>query len=99
MTLLEGEIIRSLVGEELGAMAQDEVIQLQHGALGRGIIPRRVRGETKSVGLSEFLQPIKSPLHRADDAIGVTRREGGFPAVHPLCVQLAEYPLHLAVCS
>src|SRR5580700_9946132 len=97
MTLLEYEIIGSLVGEELRAMAQDEVVQLQHGLFGGGIIPGRMSAESE--GLGELLQPVKSPLHRADDAVGVTGSEGGFPAVHPACVQIAEYPLHLAVCS
>ena len=83
MTLLEHEIIRSLVGEKLGAMTQDEVVQLQHGPLGSSIIPRSVRGKTESEGLGEVLQPLKSPLHRADDAVGVAGGEGRFPAVHP----------------
>src|SRR5450631_4386461 len=97
MTLLQDEVLRSLIGEELGAMAEDEVVQLQHDALRSGVVLLRMLGKAETVKLGEFLQPIKSPLQRAHDAIGVEGGQPGFPAVHPARVQFPQGSLHLAV--
>ena len=80
VALLQDEVLRSLVGEELGAMAQDEVVQLQHDALRGGVVLLRMLGKAETVRLGEFLQPIKSPLHRAHDAVGVDGWSGRFPS-------------------
>jgi hypothetical protein len=42
---------------------------------------------------TEVFEPVEAPLEGADDAIGVTCGERGFPRVHPLCVEPGEHYL------
>jgi hypothetical protein len=97
MALLQDKVARGLIREKLGAVAEDEVIELEHRPLPRGIVSRWMRSEAESVGLGKLLQPLESPLHRAHDAVGVPSSKVGLPAVHPACVEFAYGTPHFAV--
>src|SRR5580692_374297 len=98
MALLQYKVSRRLVGEKFGAMTQDEIIHLQHRPLPRSVVLRRVVGKGEAVGARKLLKPVKSPLNRAHDTVGVTGGKSSLPTVHPTPVKLAQ-PAQEALCA
>ena len=84
----------ALIAEEFVAVANEELIDADHGGFGgEGIAQDLGTGDgvLKTVRLKEGLDPLESPLERADYAIFVAGGQLGLPAVHPSRVFLFEH--------
>ena len=93
MTFFQAKIRGSFVAVELLGRSDDAFIDGEHGGVGL----RRITagdgiadGQTRDAAVARgdpIFQPVKSPFQRADNAIGIPRRQLRFPGVHPSCVQ------------
>ena len=71
-TLLEAEISGALVAEEEMAIADEELVDADHGLLGRGLVAQDLRAGnsgSKAMRFEEWSDPLETPLEGADDAI------------------------------
>ena len=94
MTFFQAKIRGSFVAVELLGRSDDAFIDGEHGGVGLrritagdGIANGQTRDGRQIARGDPIFQPVKSPFQRADNAIGIARRQLRFPGVHPSCVQ------------
>jgi len=76
------------------AMADEELVDEDHGGLGKRGIGRNLRTRQrlrKAVLAQKRLNPLEAPLQRAHHAILVARRQPRLPLIHPACVSLLDH--------
>ena len=107
MTLFQAKIRGSFVAVELLGCGDDAFIDGEHCGerlrritAGDGVANGQTRDGRQIARGNPIFQPVKSPFQRADDTIGIPRRQLRFPGVHPSCVQLFQHAASmLAVCG
>ncbi len=94
MALFQTEIRGALVAEEHVAVADEELVDADHGGFGRRGVAHNVgignRG-AKAVRLEKGRDPLEAPLQRAHHAIFVARGQPRLPRVHPARVPVSQH--------
>ena len=86
MAFFQAEVSGAPVAEELVAMADEELIDADHGSFSRGGVALYFRGGdggSEAMTLKKGSDPLKTPLEGADNPIFVARGETRLPLVHP----------------
>ena len=94
VAFFKAEVSWTLVAEEFLAVADEQLVDADHGGFGRGRVALNLRtGNSggEAMRLEKWRNPLKAPFEGAHHAILVARGEAGLPLVHPARVPTSQH--------